>query len=88
MKHEIHIWEVLDLETNSKRPKQTLIITDEQLSVIEQFASTRKDAELNTIYKLNDCEFKIYPHFASPIIHVSEFNSQLESFNIDGDIEL
>jgi len=63
MKYEIHIGEIFDLATSSKKPKQTLIITQEQLAVIEQFASQRKDAELNTIYKLNDCEFKIYPSF-------------------------
>jgi len=63
MKYEIHIGEIFDLTTSSKKPKQTLIITQEQLAVIEQFASQRKDAELNTIYKLNDCEFKIYPSF-------------------------
>lgn len=62
-KYEIHIGEIFDLTTNSKKPKQTLIITQDQLAVIEQFADQRKDAELNTIYKLNECEFRIYPHF-------------------------
>lgn len=62
-KYEIHIGEIFDLTTNIKKPKQTLIITQDQLSVIEQFADQRKDAELNTIYKLNECEFRIYPHF-------------------------
>lgn len=62
-KYEIHIGEIFDLTTNAKKPKQTLIITQDQLAVIEQFAYKRKDAELNTIYKLNDCEFRIFPHF-------------------------
>jgi hypothetical protein len=61
-KYEIHIGEVFDLSTNSKKPKQILIITEEQLAVIEEFADQRKDAELNTIYKLNECEFRIFPH--------------------------
>lgn len=61
-KYEIHIGEMFDLATNSKKPKQTLIITDDQRAIIEQFASQRKDSELNTIYKLNECEFCIYPH--------------------------
>ena len=61
-KYEIHIGEIFDLTTNLKKPKQTLIITDDQRAVIEQFASQRKDAELNTIYKLNECEFRIYLH--------------------------
>ena len=62
-KYEIHIGEIFDLTTNSKKPKQTIIITQDQMVVIEQFASQRKDAGLNTIYKLNECEFRIYPHF-------------------------
>ena len=63
MKHEIHIGEVFDTETNSTKPKQVLIITDDQLAIIERFAHTKKDAELNTIYDINDCIFRIYPHF-------------------------
>lgn len=62
-KYEIHIGEIFDLTTNSKKPKQTLIITQDQLELIEQFADQRKDSELNTIYKLNECEFRILPHF-------------------------
>ena len=41
-------------------PLQKIIITQEQIEVIEMFASQRKDAELNTIYKLNECEFRTY----------------------------
>lgn len=62
-KYEINIGEIFDLTANSKKPKQTLIITQDQLAVIEMFAIQRKDAELNTIYKLNECEFRIIPHF-------------------------
>jgi len=62
-KFEIQIGETFDLATNSKTPKQTLIITQDPLAVIEQFADQRKDAELNTIYKLNQCEFRILPYF-------------------------
>ena len=60
-KYEIHIGEIFDLETKSKKPKQVLIINDDQRAVIEQFATQRKDAELNTYYKLNECEFRIIP---------------------------
>ena len=62
-KYEIHIGEIYDLESQTKKPKQTMIITREQLAVIEHFADTKKDEELNTIYRLNQCEFKIMPHF-------------------------
>ena len=62
-KFEIHIGEIFDLESKTKKPKQTMIITREQFAVIEQFADTRKDEYLNTIYILNQCEFKVIPHF-------------------------
>ncbi len=64
-KYEIHIGEIFDSTTNSKKPKQIMIITQEQLAIIEHFADQIKDAELNTIYRLNDCEFRILPHFES-----------------------
>ena len=62
-KFEIHIGEIYDLRSKTKKPKQTMIITREQFSVIEQFADTRKDEDLNTIYRINQCEFKVLPHF-------------------------
>jgi hypothetical protein len=62
-KYELHIGEVVDFINMTKRPRQTLIITKEQLEVIEIFAHQRKDEELNTIYKLNECEFRVYPHY-------------------------
>ena len=62
-KYEIHIGQVIDSESLMPRPKQVFIITRDQFAIIEQFASTRKDEELNTWYKLNDCEFRVWPHF-------------------------
>jgi hypothetical protein len=62
-KYEIHIGEIFDLTTNTKRPKQILVVTKEQHDAIIHFADQRKDAELNTIYKLNECEFSIKPLF-------------------------
>lgn len=63
-KYEIHIGKALNANNLSKTiPLQKIIITQEQLAVIEMFASQRKDAELNTIYKLNECEFRILPHW-------------------------
>lgn len=69
--YEIHIGEVFDMETNSKKPKQKMIITKEQFYIIEAFANRKIDADLNTIYKLNDCEFRVFPHF--------DFNSNNEN---------
>ena len=63
-KYEIHIGKALNAKNLSETiPLQKIIITQEQLAVIEMFASQRKDAELNTIYKLNECEFRILPHW-------------------------
>lgn len=64
-KYEIHIEKALNANNLSETiPLQKIIITQEQLAVIEMFASQRKDAELNTIYKLNECEFRILPHLS------------------------
>ncbi len=42
--------------------QQTIIITEEQLAIIDRFANTKKDSQLETIYTLNDCEFTVGPH--------------------------
>jgi hypothetical protein len=34
-------------------------ITSDELDLLMKFANTKKDKELNTIYILNDCEFRI-----------------------------
>lgn len=64
-KFEIHIGEVFDSDGNTTKAKQTMVITREQFAVIEQFADTRRDENLNTIYKLNQCEFRVFPHLDS-----------------------
>ena len=60
-KFEIKIGKVFDISTNTTISKQTLIITREQFEVIKYFSDTKKDSELNTIYKINDCEFTVVP---------------------------
>lgn len=65
--NEIHIGEIFDLTMGVKKPIQILIITQDQLAIIEQFANTRRDAGLNIVYKINDCEFRVFPHFAEGI---------------------
>ena len=62
-KFAIHIGKIYDLESKTEKPKLTMIITREQLALIEQFADTRKDEDLNIIYRLNQCEFKVIPYF-------------------------
>lgn len=58
---EIHIGKVYDLESKNEKPKKIINITEEQLKIIERFADTRKDEDLNTIYKLNKVEFTVSP---------------------------
>ena len=62
-KFAIHIGKIYDLESKTEKPKLTMIITREQFALIEQFADTRKDEDLNIIYRLNQCEFKVIPYF-------------------------
>lgn len=65
MTWEIHIGQVMQLTEQGSReiPRQVLIINDEVKSFIENFADTRKDEHLNTIYKINACEFTLHPCF-------------------------
>lgn len=60
--YEIQIGKMIDLATGKVIPSQTIIINRSQLELIEHFADTSKDESLNTIYKLNKCEFKVIPH--------------------------
>lgn len=69
-KYEIHIGEIFDMTARENRPKQVIIISEDQKTIIEQFASQRKDAELNTIYKLNECEFRIHLHFDLDLLNL------------------
>lgn len=63
--YEIHIGETFNIDNASaKLPLKRIIITDEQFAILEAFASQRRDEHLNIIYKLNDCEFRIYPHIS------------------------
>jgi len=40
-------------------PKIVITISQDQLDIIEMFADMKKDKDLNTIYKLNDVEFRV-----------------------------
>ena len=64
MKYEIHIGKAYNADDLTEIvPLQKIIITEEQLSIIEMFAHQRKDENLQIIYKINDCEFTVKPHF-------------------------
>lgn len=67
VKYEIRIGETTQIcekqdFTIKTVPKQVLLISEEQLAIIEQFAHVERDEELNKIYTLNNCKFKILPH--------------------------
>ena len=62
MNYEIQIGEVIDLTTGwTLKPKQVITITEDQFDTIKMFANQRRGPDLNTIYRLNDCEFKVIP---------------------------
>ena len=62
-RYELHIGVTFNIELGVEQPKQKMNISEEQFLLIETFASTFKDKDLNTVYKLNDCEFRVYPVF-------------------------
>ncbi len=62
----VSIGEMYDIEKGHNAPKQMMYISTAQFQIIETFASTRKDEDLNTVYKLNDIEFKVTPYFNFP----------------------
>jgi len=77
MKYEIHIGEVYDLNESKVVPKRKIIITEEQLSIIEELADIHKDEEMNKVYKINACYFRVVPNFSledvmSDMAHLSE----------------
>lgn len=71
MKYEIHIGEISYLDGTPSKPRIVIIITKEQLDVIEMFAIKKRDKDFNTIYQINECEFKVVPHLVEPEEKVS-----------------
>lgn len=64
---EIQIGEAIELVDFKKGPHITVQITDEQFEIVQMFASTRKDANMNTIYTLNKVDFLVVPLFKSAL---------------------
>ena len=62
-KYELHIGRAFNLETKMEDAKFKIIVTKEQMQVIEHFADIEMDAELNKTHILNKCRFKVVPHF-------------------------
>lgn len=60
--YEIHIGQLWDLKLSRHVPKQLILITEDQKQIIEHFANVTKDSDLNNVYRINDCEFRIMPH--------------------------
>lgn len=61
--YEIHLNPFWDMGSESMKPRQVIPITEDQFKIIELFANTKKDENLNTIYILNDVSFQIFPKF-------------------------
>lgn len=59
MQYEIQIGKCFDIEKKINIPKQIIIISKEQLDIIEAFATQKKNPGEETIYILNDCEFTV-----------------------------
>lgn len=68
-KYEIHIGKIFNMSTklnetiSSFRPKQIIIISQEQCDILTQFTDIRRDSNLNITHTINNCEFSILPHF-------------------------
>lgn len=63
IKYEIHIGKKIEFGSGKEMPNQIRLITEKEFELISLFASTRKDENLNTIYRLNDCEFSVITTF-------------------------
>jgi len=61
MKYKIQIGSIFNIEESRVEPKTVIEISEDQKMLIDQFAWTRKDENLNTIYRINDCEFTMVP---------------------------
>lgn len=64
-KYEIHIGKAWDMDAQKEDAKFKIVITREQFTVIEMFADIEQDEELNKVYILNKCRFKVHPHFGA-----------------------
>lgn len=61
MTYEIQIGSNYNLATQEAEPATKFQITGEQAEILERFADVRRDEELNTLYVINNCYFKIVP---------------------------
>lgn len=59
LSYEIHIGSVIDGETFKSIPDQVIKITEDQFKIVEMFADLCKDENLTSIYKINNCKFKM-----------------------------
>ncbi len=57
---EIWIGEQINV-FNQKQPNMMIPISQHEKEILQRFANTRKDKNMNTIYIINDVEFQIMP---------------------------
>ena len=59
--YEVQTGTYIDFESGQEKPIVVHVITEDEKRVLEFFADTRKDADFNTVYRINANEFKIVP---------------------------
>jgi hypothetical protein len=64
--YKIEIGSVYDITEKKILPSKVILITSDQFEVIRMFANTKIDEYLNTIYKINNVEFKVVPNIQIP----------------------
>ena len=62
----INIGSVYCLNENKTIQTRSFGITESQRELLLMFADVRKDKDLNSIYRINDCEFTITPFIKGP----------------------
>lgn len=61
MNYEVQIGSNYNLSTQQAEPAVKFTISQEQFEILVKFADVRRDDELNALYVINNCSFKMVP---------------------------
>lgn len=75
MNYILSIGKVFSLGEGKQAPRQVITINEEQMFIINMFASTRKNEFLKTIHTLNGIDFEVDPVFDSPKVSPGVFDN-------------
>lgn len=64
MNHEIQIGKMYDMQLHGYIPKRTIVISEEQKSILILFANKSIDKDGYPVYSINGCEFNISLSFS------------------------